>query len=312
MFHIVKLTYFPEYEHKIIAPARMPIAYSSYYNGSVESLLQILKSSKDNRIALLGIPFDNNSSYMKGPADAPPLIRQALYCDSSNLWTENGTNLEQAPWLDAGDLDFASEMEPFSEIEKGVSTILEHGLSPISLGGDHSITYPVLKAFHRSGLRFSILHFDAHPDLYDELQGNRYSHACPFARILEEGLTNRLVQIGIRTANAHQREQAKRFGVKMIEMREWQNGMTPHFDGPLYVSIDLDVLDPAYAPGVSHHEPGGMTTRELIAAIQGIRDRVIGADIVEFNPKRDPLGITAMTAAKILKELLAKMLDGTA
>jgi len=272
----------------------------------------MLERSKDARIALLGIPFDDNSSYMKGPAEAPPLIRQALRCDSSNLWTENGTDLEQAPWLDAGDLDFASEVDPFGpfgRIENAISTILEHGLNLISLGGDHSITYPILKAFQRSGLRFGVLHFDAHPDLYDELQGNRYSHACPFARILEDDLTNRLVQIGIRTANAHQREQAKRFGVEMIEMREWQDGMTPNFGGPIYVSIDLDVLDPAYAPGVSHHEPGGMTTRQLITAIQGIQDRIIGADIVEFNPKRDPLGITAMTAAKILKELLAKMLD---
>jgi len=278
----------------------------------VEGLLQKLERSKDAKIALLGIPFDDNSSYMKGPAEAPPLIRQAMHCDSSNLWTENGTDLERAPWLDAGDLDFASEMDPFGpfgRIENGISTILEHGLNPISLGGDHSITYPILKAFHRSGLRFDVLHFDAHPDLYDELHGNRYSHGSPFARILEDSLTNRLVQIGIRAANAHQREQAKRFNVEMIEMRDWQDGMTPRFDGPIYVSIDLDVLDPAYAPGVSHHEPGGMTTRQLITAIQGIQDRIIGADIVEFNPKRDPLGITAMTAAKILKELLAKMLD---
>jgi agmatinase len=275
----------------------------------VESLLQNLKSSKDKKIALLGIPFDDNSSYMRGPADAPPLIRQALRCDSSNLWTENGTDLEHAPWLDAGDLDFATTMDAFGGIQKGISTILEHGLNPISLGGDHSITYPILKALYSSGLRFGILHFDAHPDLYDELQGNRYSHACPFARILEEGLATRLVQIGIRTANAHQRDQAKRFGVEMMEMRNLQEQMTPRFNCPIYVSIDLDVLDPAYAPGVSHHEPGGMTTRQLITAIQSIRDPIIGADIVEFNPKRDPLGITAMTAAKILKELLAKMLD---
>ncbi len=278
----------------------------------MESLLQNLKRSKDHRVALVGIPFDDNSSYMKGSADAPPLIRQALHCDSSNLWTENGTDLEHAPWVDAGDIDFVSTIDPFGpfgRIEHGILDLLKQGLSPISLGGDHSITYPILKAFHSNGLRFGILHFDAHPDLYDELHGNRYSHACPFARILEDGLTNRLVQIGIRTANAHQRDQAKRFGVEMIEMRDWQDGMTPRFDGALYVSIDLDVLDPACAPGVSHHEPGGMTTRQLIGAIQGVRNPILGADIVELNPKRDPLGITAMTAAKILKELMAKMLD---
>ena len=138
---------------------------------------------------------------------------------------------------------------------------------PIALGGDHAITFPILRAFAKRHPRLSILHFDAHPDLYDEFEGNRFSHACPFARIMEEGLAGRLVQVGIRTANAHQREQVARFGVEMIEMRDFRDGLAPEFDAPVYVSFDLDGLDPAFAPGVSHREPGGLSTRQALDVI---------------------------------------------
>jgi arginase family enzyme len=152
------------------------------------------------------------------------------------------------------------------------------------------------------------LHLDAHPDLYDELEGNRYSHACPFARIMEEDLVVRLVQVGIRTMNPHQRAQAERFGVEVIEMRDWPPGPVFDFDGPVYLSLDLDVLDPAFAPGTSHHEPGGLSTREVLGLVQNLRAPIVGADIVELNPVRDPVGITAMAAAKLMKEVLALML----
>jgi arginase len=182
-------------------------------------------------------------------------------------------------------------------------------LIPISLGGDHSITYPIIKAFSRKYDKLSILQVDAHPDLYDEFQGNRYSHACPFARIMEEGLAQRLVQVGIRTMNGHQLQQAKKLGVEVILVKDWQDSITLKFDCPLYISFDMDGLDPAFAPGVSHYEPGGLTTRQAIHLIQTVQSSVIaGADIVEFNPARDLNSLTAMTAAKILKELAGKML----
>nr|NIV28320.1 agmatinase [Anaerolineae bacterium] len=150
---------------------------------------------------------------------------------------------------------------------------------------------------------------DAHPDLYDEIEGNRYSHGCPFARIMEESLVTRLVQVGIRTMNPHQRAQAERFGVEVHEMRDWRPGTAFDFGGPVYLSLDLDVLDPAFAPGTSHHEPGGLSTREVLELIQNLRAPIVGADIVELNPKRDPLGITAMAAAKLLKEVVAGMVE---
>jgi arginase family enzyme len=154
----------------------------------------------------------------------------------------------------------------------------------------------------------SILHFDAHPDLYHDFRGSPFSHASPFARIMEEKLAQRLVQAGIRTMNRHQREQAIRFGVEVMEMKDLKDGLELRFDNPVYISVDMDALDPAFAPGVSHREPGGLTTRQVIEIIQSIEAPVIGGDIVEFNPKMDPTGMTAVVCAKILKELAAKML----
>jgi len=192
-------------------------------------------------------------------------------------------------------------------IEAGIVQLLDRGAKVLTLGGDHAITYPIIKAFAAKYKKLNILHLDAHPDLYDELGGNRVSHACPFARIMEQSLAARLVQVGIRTLNSHQRQQAKRFTVEIIEMRDWKPGMPLEFDGPLYLSLDLDVLDPAFAPGVSHHEPGGMSPRDVLGIIQAIDVPLVGADIVELNPTRDLVGITAVTAAKFLKEIVAKM-----
>src|SRR5262249_36598260 len=148
------------------------------------------------------------------------------------------------------------------------------------------------------------------PDLYNELDGNRLSHACPFARIMEAGLAKRLVQVGIRTMNGHQREQAQRFGVEVVEMRGLPAYEKLKAAGPVYITFDMDVLDPAFAPGISHREPGGMTVREAIAHLHGIEGEIVGADIVEYNPVQDVCGMTATVAGRILKEILGRMIGG--
>jgi arginase len=261
------------------------------------------------QLALLGIPLDDNSSFMRGAALAPSLIREAFHSDSANYWSETGIDLgKREIFYDAGDLQFASPASALTDIETAIAELLDAGLPVISLGGDHSITYPILKAFRKKYGRLSILHIDAHPDLYDELLGNRFSHASPFARIMEENLADRLVQIGIRTITAHQRAQAEKFGVEVHEMKDWRGFVEVKFDTPVYLTIDMDGLDPAFAPGVSHHEPGGLSTREVINQIHAINAQIVGADIVEFNPTRDVMKMTAMTCAKLLKETAAKML----
>jgi agmatinase len=261
------------------------------------------------KLALIGIRYDENSSFMKGAADAPPQIRAAFRSEASNLWSETGVDLSsETTFFDAGDIEVVSGTEMFSLIEESVHTLLNDDLAPICLGGDHSITYPIMKAFARKYDNLAVLHFDAHPDLYEDFQGNRYSHASPFARIMEEGLAKRLVQVGIRTINPHQREQARKFGAEIVEMKDWQNDLKLEFNAPLYISFDVDALDPAFAPGVSHREPGGLSTRQAIHVIQNLRANVVGADIVEFNPRMDPLHITGTVCAKLLKEIAARML----
>lgn len=260
-------------------------------------------------ISVVGIPYDESSSFLRGPALAPAKIREAFHSDSSNYFTESGCDLNNHPGIaDVGDIAFDKSISVPLSIEKSLHEILSTYDKVLTLGGDHSITYPVVKAVARKYSKITILHLDAHADLYDTFEGDKYSHACPFARIMEEELAVRLVQVGIRTLSTHQREQAARFGVEIIEMKNWNSEIRFQFDGPVYLSLDMDAIDPAFAPGVSHHEPGGFTSREVLSIIQNLKGNLVGADLVEFNPTRDPSGITAMLAGKLFKELLDRLL----
>ncbi|CAN5749708.1 agmatinase [soil metagenome] len=262
-------------------------------------------------VALLGVPYDASSSWQRGAALAPAAIREALWSEGGNTWAETGIDLKDGRLEDEGDLWF-NDGEPGVEargrIEDAVGSIVGSGRRPLLLGGDHSITYPALRGVRPHYKKLAILHLDAHPDLYDEFQGDRYSHACPFARIMEENLADRLVQIGIRTMSAHQREQADRFGVEVIDMRSWVDGVTVRFDMPVYLSVDLDVLEPGLAPGVSHREPGGLGVRQVLGVVQSLEAPLAGADLVELNPLNDPSGLSAGVCAKLIKEIAARML----
>jgi len=260
-------------------------------------------------LSILGIPFDENSSFLKGSAKAPQKIIEAFSSDSSNAYSENGfncRNTEKIKILDNLEL-------PYGElaIEK-IRTIIKEELEKsnhvLSIGGDHSITFPIIEAFSAKYDSLNILHFDAHPDLYDDFDNNPFSHASPFARIMENNLVKRLVQIGIRTLNDHQIDQVNRFGVEVIEMKDFDSDLVLQFTGPVYISLDLDGLDPAYAPGVSHPEPGGLSTRNIINIIHSLKGQVIGGDIVEYNPDKDINDITAITGAKLMKELIGKIM----
>lgn len=268
-----------------------------------------IKQSEKYDIAIIGIPYDEKSCYLRGASKGPEAIRAASTGKAINPWTELGVNLEEEVMMvDLGNMDVAGDFQTISSrIEKSILEILDKGARPVILGGDHSISYPLVKAFSMRFKPLDILHFDAHPDLYDELYGDRFSHACPFARIMEEGYAEKLVQVGIRAATGEQRQRALSYQIKTIEMKDIRGILRLKFSNPVYISFDMDSLDPAFAPGVSHHEPGGLTTRQVIDFLHALQGDIVGMDVVELNPDRDPHGITAAVAVKIIKEVAGKV-----
>lgn len=167
----------------------------------------------------------------------------------------------------------------------------------------------MLRAVRRCHPSLTILHIDAHPDIYHAYGDNPRSHTSPFARIMEERLADRLIQIGLRTINDHHRDQFRRFDVEVVEMRHFKVGLRLDLKTPVYVSMDIDALDPAFAPGISHREPGGFTTRQVIGLIQGIDQPIVAADVVEYNASQDLSNQTALVAAKLVKEIAGMMLQ---
>ncbi|CAM8901840.1 hypothetical protein QQ045_011669 [Rhodiola kirilowii] len=275
--------------------------------------------------SLLGVPLGHNSSFLQGPAFAPPRIREAIWCGSTNATTEVGKELNDPRVLtDVGDIpvqelrDCGVEDERLMKIiTESVKLVMDEApLRPLVLGGDHSISFPVVRAVsEKLGGPVDILHLDAHPDIYHEFEGNKFSHASSFARIMEGGYARRLLQVGIRSITSEGREQGKKYGVEQYEMRTFSKDR--HFLENLqlgegvkgvYISVDVDCLDPAFAPGVSHIEPGGLSFRDVLNILHNLKGDIVAADVVEFNPQRDTVdGMTAMVAAKLVRELTAKI-----
>ena len=262
-------------------------------------------------VRLIGLPTDSHSSFLRGAAAAPAAIRAALASEHGNMAAENELELgSDVPLEDAGDLPLTQGTEDAALIRAAFAAAAREGAVPIGLGGDHMVSFPAVAGLAEVHGPLEILHFDAHTDLYDDFEGDPLSHASPFARIMEAGLARRLVQVGIRTLNRHTREQAERFGVEIVEMRRFAADTVPIPGAPLYISVDLDGFDPAFAPGVSHHEPGGLSVRDVLNVLHRIRTPIVGADIVELNPSRDVHGVTATLAAKLVKELAALSQEG--
>lgn len=261
-------------------------------------------------IQLLGIPYDLNSSFLRGPSYAPPRIRLADTEGSANRFTEGGLDIKEGEiYQDQGDLVFedTTPKKVFETIKSNIASLIANEDQVLSLGGDHSVSYPIISAYADRYPGLHVLHLDAHADLYEDFEGNPFSHASPFARIMEEKKVESLTQVGIRTFNTHQKEQAEKYQVSVVEAKDFNLDFISSLKGPLYISLDLDVLDPAFAPGVSHHEPGGLSSRNILEIIQKVNVPIVGADIVEYNPMRDINYMTAMVAYKMMKELMGKM-----
>lgn len=258
-------------------------------------------------ITLHGFAWDASSSYARGAAQGPAAIRANLYSDHSSAYSLNGTDIaSKISTYDFDDLPEDPE-QARDAITARIARTLKAGHKPLSLGGDHSISYPILKAVAAEHGPVNILHVDAHLDMYDELEGDRFSHACPFRRAIEDGLVGRLIQIGIRSAPPDNLAFGARHGVVSLGSDQIDDIAWDQLTAPVYMTIDLDGLDPAFAPGVSHIEPGGLTSREVISLIHKLPVPPVGADVVELNPARDINHLTTHLAVRLVKELTASM-----
>lgn len=262
------------------------------------------------RVVLLGAPWDATVTYRPGARFGPGRIREASYGLEEYSITLDRSLLDLAVH-DAGDLDlpFGAPAAALEQIRRAVAAIARDGKVPVLLGGEHLITLAAVQALAEgpAGRDLVVIQMDAHADLRDTYQGQELSHATVMRRVSQVVGPGRLVQLGIRSGDREEvtfGRRHTRFCTQRV-LEPLQEVLAELGDVPLYVSIDIDVLDPAWAPGTGTPEPGGIDLHELLAAVYALKGRhIIGADLVEVAPTLDPTERTVVTAAKIIRELL--------
>jgi agmatinase len=274
-------------------------------------------------LAIVGIPFDSGTTYRPGARFGPAAIRQGSKLLRPYNPAQDNEPFARAQMADAGDITcnpFNIE-EALGQIDAGIDTLLRSASAVLALGGDHTIALPILRAIHRRFGSVALLHFDAHLDTWDTYFGAPYTHGTPFRRATEEGLllADRGVHVGVRGPlyAASDLSDDRVLGFEIVPATDFDR-LGPSAvverirarigDNPVYVSVDIDVLDPAHAPGTGTPEAGGLTSRELLAVLRGLRGmRIVSADIVEVSPAYDHAEITAIAAAHVGYELLSVM-----
>ncbi len=274
-------------------------------------------------IAVVGVPFDGGTSYRPGARFGPAAVRQGSRLLRPYHPAFGVLPFELAQVVDAGDISctpFSAE-EAVTEIERGADALLAGGGRLVAVGGDHTIALPLLRATARRFGPLALVHFDAHLDTWDTYFGQHYTHGTPFRRAWEEGLLRRdhSVHVGLRGPLYAETDLAEDAGMGFAQITTDQvaelgvRAVVEHVlarvgDAPLYVSVDIDVLDPAHAPGTGTPEAGGLSSRELLSAVRGLRSaRIVGADVVEVSPAYDHAEITAIAAAHVLYDLVTLM-----
>jgi agmatinase len=258
---------------------------------------------------IIGLPYDAASSYRRGAAYGPAEIRIASQSiESYSPYCRR--DLETLAFSDAGDLEIRS-LSP----DDAVAAIREFyrkegGRGIFALGGDHTVTCGAVEGLLEAGRGFSVLHLDAHLDLREEYTGGRYSHACVARRIAERLGPEHLIQWGMRSGERVEFEWAVKHGTYFgREAQTFRTAVRKLREGKVYLSLDLDLFEPAELPGVGNPEPGGVTFREFIGLLEEIRDLdIIAADVVELAPPWDPTGRSSVTAAEIIRELLLNII----
>ena len=285
-----------------------------------------LEDVPDHQVAVVGVPFDAGVTYRPGARFGPSAIRQA-----SRLLRPYNPALDVSPFraiqvVDAGDIPmtpFAIE-EALRTAQAEVTRLARDGRRVLALGGDHTIALPMLRAMAALHGPVALVHFDAHLDTWDTYFGAPYTHGTPFRRATEEGLllTDRSAHIGIRGSlyDVQDLDDDARFGFTIVRADDLDRlgvaGVVDRVahrvgDAPVYLSIDIDVLDPAHAPGTGTPEAGGLTSRELLGLVRGLRElHIVSADIVEVSPAYDHAELTAVAAATLAYELVSIFASG--
>ena len=279
-------------------------------------------------IGVCGVPFDGGATNRVGTRHGPRAVRDLSSLMRSTHHVSRINPFTLARVADVGDARFNSLFDN-ATVEQDLvaffSRFAEAGVTPLSIGGDHSITYAILKGIVRSG-PVGLVHIDAHTDVLGPIQGVRFHHGSPFRNAIEDGLIapERMVQIGIR--GAHNSSEAWEFcarhGIRVIYVEEFDAlGVARTVEaaravvgaGPAYLSFDIDALDPSIAPGTGTPEAGGLTMREAQGLVRGMRGLdLIGADVVEVSPPFDPGTNTALCGATIAYELLCLLAEARA
>ena len=276
-----------------------------------------IEASRKPVYSIVGAPFDSTSSYRSGQRFAPAAIREASINIEGNGYAIDGF-IDDVPLRDEGDIvvSHGNVHETLTRIAKVITEILEDNATPVVIGGEHTVTLGVLRGIAASGRKPCIISLDAHFDLRDDYLGERYSHACWLRRALEE-MGVRAVVVGVRAFDKEELVYAENSGlvtyipswvIKSLGLRaallRIKSALSPC--SKVYLTIDMDFLDPAYAPGVGNPEPGGLDIQEGLQLASELAKSfsIIGVDVVEVTPNYDPSGITSIAAAKIMQQVL--------
>ena len=283
-------------------------------------LLSAADSARDLDVALLGVPYDGGTSYRSGARFGPRAVRE-----QSSLIRPWHPVLKVHPFerlrvADCGDVDVVpiSIERTYEQIERRLDAVLAAGATPLCVGGDHSISLPILRAIARRHGPVALIHFDAHPDTWDEYFGSKFFHGTPFRRAVEEGAVDprRMMQVGIRGPLYGPEDFAfqDEHGIEVIRVETvkemgvpWVVERLARLRGtPVYLSVDIDAVDPAYAPATGTPEVGGLTSYEALALLRGLAGmQLVGADVVEVSPPYDGPGqITSLLAANLMFEIV--------
>ena len=267
---------------------------------------------KKSKTVLVGVPYDGTSTFRPGSRFAPLSIRESSYgLESYSPYQDK--DLREIKFFDIGDipLSYSDVQLNLKIIESFILKLILKGKKTVCLGGEHLISYPIVKAYKKKYKDLAIIHLDAHSDLANSFRGEKFSHATVMRRIAELVGFENLYQLGIRSMVRENKLLPKRKeNMCMFNLSKAEEYLNESKDKPIYVSIDLDILDTAYFPGTGTPEPGGITFKELLTFILSLRDfHVVGADVVELSPHYDQSGISSITAASIVKELLLSISD---